>query len=381
MRFRRRSCRRYVAGIRRGLRNTPWTLLIAAAVLLLFGWAAIHRFETLHRESHFFFRRQLVWSVLAALAALLVGFGPWRRVHAWAYPLYIVSLLLLLLVFFFPPVNGAHRWIRIGPAGFQPSELAKLAVVLVVARLLAGIASVRWRDILAPAALTSAAMILVAAEPDLGTALVLAPVFLTMLFVRGAKKRQIAALVLIGAAAAPLLWMHMSGEQRSRVTALFEETVPGKAPSDDAYQLYQGRRTFAFGGVFGSLLGEDAVNDLDAFPLPEGQGDFILCSVAERFGLLGVAIVFAAYSLYVYSGLRIVTTTEDTFAALAAIGLVAIIAVQVVVNAGMLAGLLPITGLPLPFLSYGGSSLLIGGVSVGLLVHFGRRASAVSQLN
>ena len=381
MRFRRRSCRRCVAGIRYGLRNTPRTLLIAAAVLLLFGWAAIYRFETLHRESHFFFRRQLVWSALAAVAALSVGFGPWRRIHTWAYPLYVVSLVLLLLVFFFPPVNGAHRWIRIGPVGFQPSELAKLAVVLAIARSLTSVESVRRRDILATAALTGTAMILVAAEPDLGTALVLAPVLLVMLFVGGATKRQITVLVLIAAAVAPVVWMSMSGEQRSRVTALLEETVPGKTPSDDAYHLYQARRTFAFGGIFGSLLGGDAVDDLDAFPLPEGQGDFILCSVAERFGLLGVAVVFAAYSLYVYSGLRIATRTEDAFAALAAVGLIAVVAVQVVVNAGMLAGLLPITGLPLPFLSYGGSSLLIGGVSVGLLIRFGRGASAASQLN
>ena len=191
-----------------------------------------------------------------------------------------------------------------------------------------------------------------------------------MLFVGGAKKRWIAALVAVGIAAAPLVWTNMSTEQRSRVTALFEEIDPGKTPSDDAYHLYQARRTFAFGGVVGSLLGGDAVDDLDAFPLPEGQGDFILCSVAERFGLLGVGVVFAAYALYAKAGLRIAATTNDPFARIAATGLIAVVAVQVVVNAAMLAGLLPVTGLPLPFLSYGGSALLIQGVSVGLLVRW-----------
>ena len=155
------------------------------------------------------------------------------------------------------------------------------------------------------------------------------------------------------------------------MTALFEETRPGKTPSDDTYQFYQARRTFAFGGVVGSLLGGDAVDDLDAFPLSEGQGDFILCSVAERFGLLGVGVVFAAYALYAKAGLRIAATTKRPVRpASPATGLVAVVAVQVVVNAAMLAGLLPVTGLPLPFLSYGGSALLIQGVSVGLLVRW-----------
>ena len=372
-----RKCRRAFLRLKREVRNLPWSLLIAAAILLLFGWLGICRYESLHRTSFFFLKRQLAWSALAIGVALILGFGPWNRssnrLRAWAYPIYGLSLVLLVAVFFFPSVNGAHRWIRVGPIGFQPSELAKPVVVLALARYLTQVETRRWRDLLGTLALIGPPMLLVIAEPDLGTALVFAPVLLAMLFFGGVKKRQLVTLVLIAFTTAPVLWTGMSREQRSRVTALFEEISPDRRPSDDAYHLYQARRTFAFGGVWGSWLGGNAVDDLDAFPLPEGQGDFILCSVAERFGLMGIGIVFAAYAVFVHAGLRIAAASEDPFARLSAAGLVTIVAVQVVVNAGMLAGLLPVTGLPLPLMSYGGSSLIVQGLSIGLLVRFARR--------
>lgn len=369
------TCRLAVAGLAARLRGTPWSLLAAAAVLLAFGWLGIHRFEEIHRESHFFLKRQIVWSALAFLVMGFIGFGPWRRIPAWSYPLYGLSFVLLIAVFAFPPINGAHRWIRLGPVGFQPSEPAKLAVVLAVARcLMTPVDHLSWRGLLVATALAGGVMLLVAIEPDLGTALVLVPVLGAMLFVGGAKKRQLAVLLLAGAAALPAVWTGMSREQRSRVTALFEAITPGVAPSADAYHLYQARRTFAFGGFLGSFFAGNAVDDLNAFPLPEGQGDFILCVVAERFGLLGVGVVFTACAFYVRAGLRIAQVTDDAFVRLAATGIVAVTAVQVVINAGMLAGLLPVTGLPFPFLSYGGSSLVVQGVFVGLLVLFQRQS-------
>ena len=171
----------------------------------------------------------------------------------------------------------------------------------------------------------------------------------------------------------PVLWSQMSREQRSRVTALFDQPAAGQRPSGDAYQLYQAKQTLALGGGWGSLVTGQAVDDHAAYALPEAQSDFIFCVVGERLGLPGLALTLGLFAWLAWRGLRIAAATREPFGRLVAVGVVTLLAVEVLVNTAMTVGLLPITGLSLPLVSYGGSGLLAHGMALGLLLNVGLR--------
>jgi len=335
---------------------------------MIIGFVAIARSDELAGGGPFL-RRQMVWSVLAIVAALAAAVPNYRVFGRTSPALYAVALGLLVAVYFFPAVNGARRWIRLGPIGVQPSDLAKVALVLVLARCLMYRTDLRrLRGLVAPVGLTLLPALLVVGEPDLGTALVFVPVLFVMLFVAGARARHLAGLALTGACLLPALWGQMSLEQQTRVTSLFDQAGPNETARGDAYHLRQAKQVMALGGWCGSLVAGQAVDDPGAYHLPEARSDFILCVVGERMGLVGIAVVLGLYGLFIGRGLAIAEATREPFARLAAAGLVTLVAVQAGVNTAMTVGLLPITGLSLPWISYGGSGLVTAGIIVGLLV-------------
>jgi cell division protein FtsW (lipid II flippase) len=277
-------------------------------------------------------------------------------------------------VYLFPPINNAHRWIRLGAIGFQPSELAKVAYVLALARYLMYRDNYRrLRGLMAPLGLTLAPVLLVLKEPDLGTALTFFPVFFVMLFVAGAKRRDLVCVALAGLLVLPLLWTQMSREQKLRITALMDQPPPGRRPSDNAYHLYQAKRVRALGGIWGSFFVGQPTDDARAYFLPEARSDFIFCVLGERFGLPGMALVLSLFALLTGRGLAIAAETREPFGRLLAAGIAALFAVEALINTGMTVGLLPITGLSLPLVSYGGSGLLAHAAALGLLMNVGLR--------
>jgi cell division protein FtsW (lipid II flippase) len=215
--------------------------------------------------------------------------------------------------------------------------------------------------------------LLVLREPDLGTSLVFLPVLFIMLFAAGARVVHLGCLALCGVALLPLLWSQMSMEQRSRVTSLFEQTSAGQKPSPDGYQLHQAKQLLALGGVRGSYWTGEASDDRAAYHLPESHTDFLFTVLGERFGWVGLAGVLLLFGLLVARALRIADETREPFGRLLAVGLAALFGVQVLINTGMTVGLLPVTGLSLPLVSYGGSGLLAHGLAVGLLMNVGLR--------
>ncbi len=256
----------------------------------------------------------------------------------------------------------------------QPSEFAKLAFVLGLARYLMYRSSYReLPGLLAPLTIVMVPMVLVLKEPDLGTALVFLPVLFMMLFAAGARPRHLVLVMLAGAALMPALWSQMSREQRSRITALAEQTHPGQKPSDDAYHLHQAKQVLSLGGWRGSLWAGDATDDRSAYFVPEPHTDSIVCVLVERLGLWGLALVLALFVTLVWRGLVVAQETREPFGRLVAIGIATLLAVQMLINTGMMVGLLPITGLALPLVSYGGSSLLANALAVGLLLNVGLR--------
>ena len=355
-------------------RRVPWSIVVLAASLAALGWLAIDRCEHLFGDSSRFLRQQIVWSVLALAAMLAASVPSYRALCRWSYVFFLVAMGLLVVVFLFPTVNGAHRWIRLGPLGFQPSELAKIALVLALARYLMYRENYRrFRGLLVPLGLTLLPVVLILREPDLGTALVLLPVMFAMLFAAGARRGDLVRLALAGTVALPLLWTQMSREQKSRVTALLEQTGPGELPSEDGYHLHQAKQMLALGGLWGTMIASQTLDDPAAYHLPEARSDFIFCVLGERLGLLGIGLVLGLFALLAWRGLAVAAATREPFGRLVAVGLVALLAVQVLINTGMTVGLLPITGLSLPLVSYGGSGLVAQGLVLGLLVNIGMR--------
>jgi cell division protein FtsW (lipid II flippase) len=347
---------------------------LPAIALLGLGLAGIARCGEFQGTPGRFFWQQMVWGGVAAVAAVASCQVHHRVLGRWYYAIFALSLFLLMAVYAFPAVNGARRWIRFAGLGFQPSELAKVTFVLALARYLMYRENYRTlAGLFVPLGVALVPLLLVLKEPDLGTSMVFLPVLMVMLFVAGARRRDLACYVLAGLMVLPVLWNEMSREQRSRVTALLDQTPAGQTPRDDTYQLHQAKQMLALGGFWGSALGGTPLNDPAAYYLPEAQSDFILSVLGERFGLWGLGLVLALFGLLVVGGCRIAMETREPLARLTAAGISALFAVEVLINTGMTVGLLPVTGLSLPLVSYGGSGLLVHALAVGLLVNIGLR--------
>jgi rod shape determining protein RodA len=356
------------------LQRLPWSVIVAAFLLVAIGLVAIARVEEFTEGSGHFFRQQIAYSIIALVVMSLATAFNYRILERFSYALFFLSIVLLAVVYAFPAKNGAHRWIHLGTLGFQPSDVAKLALVLALARYLMYRDNFRQlRGLVAPLVLTLVPVLLILKEPDLGTSLVLLPVLFVMLFAAGAKRGDLACLVLMGLLVLPVLWTQMSIEQKSRITALFDQPPPGHRPSDDAYHLHQAKRVRALGGVWGSLVAGQPTEDRAAYNLPEARTDFVFCVVGERLGLPGMALTLGLFVVLVGQAVAIAAETREPFGRLLATGVAALIGVEVAINTGVNVGLLPVTGLSLPLVSCGGSGLLVHAIAIGLLINVALR--------
>ncbi len=316
----------------------------------------------------------MVWCFVAAGVLVATTLPSHRHISRHAYWIYGGSIVLLVLVYLFPPINGARRWIRLGPVGLQPSEVAKIACVIALARALGDWDHLRRRSaVVLPVLLTAVPVVLILREPDLGTAMVFLPVLLVMLFVAGVPRKTLGGLVAIGVCLLPLLWIQMNLEQRSRVTSLFDQAGPGQSASDEGYQLRQAKQMVALGNCWGSYWLGEPVDDPAVYHLPEAHCDFIFCVIGERFGLPGMAGMLVLCGWLVWEAILVGCATRDGFARILAFGLASLFGVQVLINTGMSVGLLPITGLPLPLVSHGGTGLVAQALAIGLLVNVALR--------
>jgi cell division protein FtsW (lipid II flippase) len=359
----------------------PAVIVITALALIVLGLSAIARGDELYNLGEFA-PRQRLWAALGSIVFVVAAVWPYQRLRWISYPIYGGCLLLLVLVFFMPAKNYSHRWIPLGLMDFQPSELAKLAFIAALARYLMHRESFRtWKGLAIPFFMALVPIALILKEPDLGTSLLFLPVLFAMLFAAGARPRHLAAVVLLGVLASPFLWMQMSAEQKSRIVSVFTQKTGGEAPRDDGYHLHQSKRVLALGGVFGSEITGMPFKSRRAYHLPESRTDFVFCLVGERWGLIGSLSVLFLYCVLFARGLLIAADTRDPYGRLLAVGIVALIGSQVLINTGMTVGLLPITGMTLPLMSYGGSSLLTMCLALGLLVNIAMRPTtdAVSE--
>jgi rod shape determining protein RodA len=350
---------------RRLLQNVDWILLAAILTLVGLGLLTIGSLSP-GRQGTAVIWRQLAWAGVGLLALLAVASVNYRALVRAAPVFYVGGVVLLLLVLVIGrAVSGARRWIPLGPVTLQPAELFKLIFILTLVWMLTG----RWANPRSRATLAAALgllvvpFILVVRQPDLGTALVLLPVFFALLFGAGVRLRALGWLGLIGAAGAPPAWLLLRAYQRERLLVYLD---PFRDPLGSAYNVIQSK--IAIGS--GQLLGKGIVGATQsrlAF-LPERHTDFIFAVFAEMWGFVGALLLIVCYALLLLRGFEIAATAREPLGRLLALGATMLLAVQTLINLGMVMGLLPVVGIPLPLMSYGGSSLVVTLMTLGLLL-------------
>jgi rod shape determining protein RodA len=350
---------------RRLLQNVDWVLIGAMLGLVTLSAVTLSSLQV-GRAGGGVALRQTAWFGVGVVALLLVASLDYKRVVRLAPAVYLLCLVSLVAVFVVgKTVSGARRWISLGVLSVQPSEIAKVSFVLMVVWVLAS----RWAQPLGGTALAlivpiaAAPFLLIVKQPDLGTALVLLPVLIALLVGAGMRLRLVGGLVLAGLSVMPLAWFLMRDYQRERLMVYVD---PVRDPLGSAYNVIQAKIAIGSGQLLGKGVAGATQSRL-AF-LPERHTDFIFAVFAEMWGFVGCLLLLVCYAVLLLRGFDIAASAREPVGRLVALGVTALFATQVLINVGMVTGLLPVVGVPLPLMSYGGSSMLVSLVALGLLL-------------
>lgn len=342
--------------------------LLVGGLIMVYSNSSILA-ESRHGSQWFFMKSQLVWTVMALVAVFVITRLNIRKLAVYSVPALFIVLVMLAIVFLMPARNGSHRWILLAGFSVQPSEFFKLLMVVFLAFSLSNARRdiTQWKQLIYPyGILLGAGMLLIVLEPDLGTAMVVGTTALGIFFLAGARVQHLATLVLpmiIGGCA----MIFGLGYKKARVMNWLDAIVD---PLQGSYQVKQAALTLGSGGVFGAGLGEGRQK---LFFLPYPHTDFAFATIGEELGMIGLAALLGAYFYLLKRGLAIAMDQPDRFGFLLASGLTLLLFVNIALNIAVVLAILPVTGLPLPFMSYGGSSLLISSMAVGLLLNLSRR--------
>jgi rod shape determining protein RodA len=349
-------------------RTYDWTLTACAFLLTCFGLAMAysnsidpsHSIPTINSP----FARGLLWEVVAVVAFGAATAFDYKWLRSFSWPLYLINLALLVLTLVIGTgvgeATGAARWIDIGPIQFQFSELAKIIMIIVLANYLCRrhkkIESL-WTIVGAGLVITPP-WVLIMLQPDLGTSLVLMAITVGMLFVSGASLTWMGTIAAAATAAVPVVWIYLRPYQQARILAFIH---PGSDPQHAGYQLTQAQLAVQAGGIWGKGL----TNGTTALPVQ--TTDFVWGVLAEELGFVGSTVVLVLFAALLWRLLVCSWRSPDPLAMLTAAGLASLILFQVVVNVGMVIGLMPVTGIPLPLVTHGGASLVSLAIGLGLI--------------
>jgi cell division protein FtsW len=359
------------------LRADPW-LWGAAAALIVFGLMMVLNttyFLGLEKTGNpfYFFERQLINLTTGLLVMALMAQFSLRGLRLIAFPLVAVAALMLLAVWI-PGLGvvrgGARRWLRAGPILIEPSEMLKFAAVFFLARYLSEREEsiTNPRVLLPPAAIIAVLAMLLLKQPDFGAAVMVTLLLFTMLFAAGADPRHLGA----AGAVAMLGLVVQAGRKAYRMRRLSAFLNPWRSARGSGFQLIQSFIAFGAGGGWGVGLGASRQK---MFYLPQAHNDFVFAVIGEEFGVAGAMVVIALFITIAVRGMRIARNDPDSFGALLAAGLTALLSLQAFVNMAVVTGLVPTKGLPLPFVSYGGTSMVVSLAAVGGLMALGRRSA------
>ncbi|MCX7847397.1 MAG: rod shape-determining protein RodA [bacterium] len=340
-----------------------WNVVVPAAALLVIGVLFVYSASAGTGRSYW--TKQIVWVMVGMLAAVPAALIEPRIYRHYAAPLFLVGIAGLVAVLVCGEVrNGQKCWLGIGGLGIQPSEFAKLAVILMFGRYLAEFEEHRYdaRYYGLAFLILFIPLVLIMLQPDLGTAVVFVPLVFAMFYVSGTRQTLLASTFLGGLACLPLLWQVMSERQRQRILLTWQ---PERDPWGLGYQALQSKIAVGSGLLVGRGFGGSLQSRLNF--LPERHTDFIFSVIGEEWGFLGCVAVMGLYVWLVGGALQIARRAKDTFGEVVAVGIATLFATHVLLNIGMAVGLLPVIGLPLPLISYGGSAMLTALVALGIL--------------
>lgn len=360
---------------KRLLSHLNWGLLACMAILFFVGvgnlWSASGtRLEEGVAFSDFY-QKQLIWGAFG-LGGLILGMWlDYRKLRNIAWILYLISLLLLIMVpFVGKTVYGAKRWLSLGFMSFQPSELAKLAVLILAARLLARDgAPLGWKDFLRIIAICMAPAALILLQPDLGTTMLLLLILAGMILFHGIKGYVFKTCLVIVPCAATFMWfVGMHDYQRQRIFSFLD---PSTDPRGSGYHILQSRIAIGSGEIWGKGFGEGTQSQLRF--LPERHSDFAVAVLGEEWGFVGCVALVTLFCLFLLAIYSTAIQARDRFGSMLVVGVFFYFFWQIVINMGMVIGLMPVVGVPLPFISYGGSATIVNFTLLGIVLSVSMR--------
>ncbi|MGD8450172.1 MAG: rod shape-determining protein RodA, partial [Desulfobacterales bacterium] len=351
-----------------------WGLLRLTFLIGLFGLitlysAVISATPTPQKTLYF---KQIIWYGIGMTGMVLCFLINYKSLYRWSPAIYALCIVLLIYVLMMGKyVGGARRWLILGPISIQPSELVKIAVIISLARYYSKFADTRGfslRELLTPLLLTAIPFILIVRQPDLGTAMVVVLIagFMTV-FVK-IERRSLLYIIVSCTITGPLVWFLLKGYQKERILTFIN---PNRDPLGAGYHIIQSKIAIGSGMIFGKGFLKGTQNALSF--LPEQHTDFIFSVLAEEWGFVGSVIMLSLFFMLITWGLNIAYRCRDPFGTILAVGLTAMMFWQVFINVGMAMGLMPIVGVTLPFISYGGSSIVSIRICVGLLMSISMR--------
>lgn len=358
---------------RRLFAEFDWTLLILVLLISCIGLLNIYSTGFMGDFLQNLYLRQAQWIAIGLVFMVAAFSVDYRLVGRRAYIIYGISVLLLLAVFLFGyATRGSQRWILLGGFSFQPSELMKLTVILALAKYFedhrAGGNGYRLRELVVPALIALVPFLLILKQPDLGTALIIAFIFVSMVFFVGIEKKSLLIAATGGLVFLPIGWFLLRDYQKERIMTLFR---PEQDPLGSGYHIIQSMIAVGSGGIFGKGFLKGTQTQLKF--LPEQQTDFVFSVFAEEWGFFGCLLLLTMFLALVLWGLKISLHSRNLLGTLISYGITILIFWEVVINIGMVLGLLPVVGIPLPFLSYGGSAMVVLMTAVGLLMNVSMR--------
>ncbi|MCG6910283.1 MAG: rod shape-determining protein RodA [Deltaproteobacteria bacterium] len=358
---------------RRLVQYFDWGLLGLVVLLAGCGLTTLYSAVTAGGTApHTLYVKQLMWYGIG-FAAMIVSFLiSYKSIEKWADVIYAASNGLLLAVLIFGKLaGGSKRWLILGPISIQPSEIAKVAVIIVLARYYSQYANERGmtlKGLITPVVYTLVPFVLIVKQPDLGTAMLIVLIAASVTIFVKIERRTFVGILVTGMVSVPLVWFFLKGYQKQRILTFLN---PDRDPLGAGYHIIQSKIAIGSGMIGGKGFLKGTQNALSF--LPEQHTDFIFSVLAEEWGFLGSSVLLILFLLLILWGLNVAYGCRDNFGTILAVGVTALIAWQVLINIGMVMGLMPVVGVPLPFVSYGGSSIVTMMVCIGILMNISMR--------
>ena len=359
---------------RRLVQNFDWGLLGLTLMIACIGLVTLYSAVTAEtpEPQKILFYKQLVWFGVGLVAMVVAFLFNYKLLDRWAPTIYIICILLLVAVLFMGKyAGGSKRWLILGPVSIQPSELVKLSVILILARYFSKDAYTRGftlRELIRPAFFILIPFVLIVRQPDLGTAMLVMLIAGSITLFVKIERRSLIALIMSGAVLVPLVWFVLKPYQQQRILVFLN---PDNDPLRAGYHIIQSKIAIGSGMLTGKGYLKGTQNALSF--LPEEHTDFIFSVLAEEWGFIGSLVLVLLFLIFIFWGLNVAIACREPFGTIVAVGVTAMIFWQTIINIGMAMGLMPVVGVPLPFISYGGSSVLTTAIGIGLLLNVSMR--------